>query len=59
MKNYLQETKINYIEDFDEIVGHIARTIDTTQFSKMYIVIMGAGMSYKLSDKVVKFLEKC
>ncbi|MDR1499279.1 MAG: Mur ligase domain-containing protein [Rickettsiales bacterium] len=57
MDEYLKNTNVQYIEDFSNIVLHIARIIDTNTFNKLHIVVMGAGLSYKLSEKIVKFLK--
>lgn len=58
MQQYLKNTNINYIETFDDIIKKISIIIDTNTFKKIHIVVMGAGLSYKLSEKIVNFLKK-
>lgn len=56
--DYLINTNIKYIESFDDIIKQIAIILDTYYYNKMHIVVMGAGLSYKLSRKIVDMLKQ-
>ena len=51
MSRYLQNTKITYIEDNDVILDQITNYITNTK-EKIIIIVMGAGNSYKLTEKI-------
>mgnify|MGYP001026327780 CR=1 FL=1 len=57
MKDYLNGTNIEYIIDFNEVVNRIKEIINIEKTKKMHIVIMGAGLSYKLTEKIIDLLK--
>ena len=55
--SYLKDTNITYIEDFDKVIKTIMTILDVYEYDKMHIVIMGAGLSYKLTQNIVNILN--
>lgn len=58
MDGYLKNTKIEYIPDFDEVINYVSGIISSIAFRRLHIVIMGAGLSYKLTKELVSYLLK-
>jgi UDP-N-acetylmuramate--alanine ligase len=58
MNIYLSGTEISYNADFDAITNKILSIVNAQNYDRIHIVIMGAGLSYKLSKKVRDFLQK-
>ena len=56
MNNYLNNTNIEYIESFDDVIKKVKGIIKKEE--KVDIVVMGSGNSYKLSSDIVNFLNK-
>ena len=59
MDQYLNNTKVKYISDFNDVVKNVMEIIknDKGNFKKYHIVVMGAGLSYKLTNMIVKNLN--
>lgn len=57
MDEYLQNTKIRYISDFNDIIEYMNYVIAKNNDKKIHIVIMGAGLSYRLTKNVVQCLS--
>ena len=57
VNSYLKDTKVVYMENFDEIVKTIMAILDVYEYEKMHIVVMGAGLSYKLTRNIVNILS--
>lgn len=57
MDGYLQNTKIRYISDFDNVMEYMNYIIAENIDKKIHIVVMGAGLSYKLTKKIVQYLS--
>ncbi|MDR2778237.1 MAG: Mur ligase domain-containing protein [Rickettsiales bacterium] len=58
MNLFLSGTGISYDADFDAVAAKIASLVSTLGYDRLHIVIMGAGLSYKLSKKIKDFLQK-
>lgn len=57
MDRYLQNTKIRYISDFNDVINYVSNVINMNNTSKIHVVVMGAGLSYKLTRNVVQYLS--
>lgn len=57
MVDYLKGTKIEYIIDFDEVAKRVEEIINSNKTQKIHILVMGAGLSYKLTEKIVNLLK--
>lgn len=57
MGNYLKGTKIEYIVDFDDVAKRVKEIVCDNNVKKFHILVMGAGLSYKLTDKIVNLLS--
>lgn len=56
MKSYLKNTKIKYIEKFDDVIEEVKKILKKEK--KVSIVVMGAGRSYRLSENLCNILKK-
>lgn len=52
MNYYLKDRKTKYIEKFDDVVKEVKDIVDNNPDNTFYIVVMGAGLSYKLSQQL-------
>ena len=52
MHDYLKRRKTEYIEDFDAVVNRVNEIVKGDDKTFYYIVVMGAGLSYKLTEKI-------
>ena len=52
MEYYLKGRKTKYIEKFDDVVKEVKDIVDNNPDNTFYIVVMGAGLSYKLSQQL-------
>lgn len=59
MDKYLANSKIEYIVDFSDVVEKVLDVIRKNDniYKKFHIVVMGAGLSYKLSNMIIKELN--
>lgn len=49
--------KISYLEDNEDIINKISNFIDNNIDSKVHILVMGAGLSYKLSNEIAEYFK--
>lgn len=59
MEKYLSNSKIECIIDFDDVVKKVLTIVKKNKNSceKFHIVVMGAGLSYKLTSMIVRELN--
>lgn len=57
MTSYLKNSKVQYIESFDDILRRIMIILDINKYDKIYILVMGAGLSYKLTKNIVDIIK--
>ncbi len=59
MDKYIKNIdKIKYIEDYDKIISDLDIFIKKNINRNICILVMGAGNSYKITDKIEKYLNK-
>ena len=58
MDAYVKNNKVEYIEEFDDVIKQVMTILDTVKYNKMHIVVMGAGLSYILARNIVNILNK-
>ena len=58
MDAYVKNNKVEYIEEFDDVIKQVMAILDTVKYNKMHIVVMGAGLSYILAQNIVNILNK-
>lgn len=59
MEKYINKSKIEFIVDFDDVVKKVLAIVkkNKNNCDRFHIVVMGAGLSYKLTSMIVKELN--
>ncbi|MDR2526540.1 MAG: UDP-N-acetylmuramate--L-alanine ligase [Rickettsiales bacterium] len=57
VKKIINDEKIEYIEDFDDVIERVFKILKEDDKSKFKILVMGAGHSYKLTEKIANFIN--
>lgn len=59
MDKYIKNIdKVKYIEDYNEIISDLGIFIKKNINRNICILVMGAGNSYKITDKIKKYLNR-
>lgn len=58
VKSLLNNDKIDYIEENDDIFNKVKEIIINNKNIKFSIIVMGAGNSYKIADKLKKYFAE-
>lgn len=58
VKSLLNNDKIEYIEDFEDVIKKITTIISNDKNDKFSVIVMGAGNSYKITEKLKKLFTE-
>ena len=58
VKSLLNNDKVECIDDFDNVVERIKTIISNDKNDKFSVIVMGAGNSYKITEKLKKLFTE-